>query len=1172
MCSIFVYYNCLLEHKTCIGKFTSNSKQGAKIQAFPFFIGGFAYTSCLYSNFSSFIMSNLRRSARKNMSKFSVAVLSSSVVLGSLSFGMMPTIAMAASSGPNSSTTYVNDATVGTINWTNPTNAQNNGNGVAVVSLDDNEISRYLKGTGFGFAIPGTATVDGIKVEVERQAQASSKIKDSSVRIVKGGVIGSTNKADTTNFWDNNVEVTATYGGASDLWGTTWTAADINASNFGIVLAVKKDTAQGSSTNAEVDHIKITVYYTEVIQGIVTVNASVTNDNGGTNDVSDFTYSIDANAVTSGSANSLTAGSHTVSVSGTTGYTVTIGGDCATNGSVTVANGDIKVCSVVLDDIAPQLTVIKHVENDDGGSAEAGDFTMEVDGTDVSDASFPGEEAGTTITLDAGTYSVTESGSMAGYEGDFSADCSGVIEVGDEKTCTITNEDQKPVLTVEKVVVDGEDGAKAAGDFTLFVDATPVTTGAANEFSTGSYVVSETEDMDYEGAFSGDCDEDGNVTLAFGEAQTCTITNTAIFITICHIPTGNPDNAQTQDVRPSELDSHIGHHGGDYLGACEGDDDDDNENGGGHCGNGKLQAPTGEQCDDGNDDDDDGCSSSCQVEEGWECTDEDHELSACIEDEEELMACVPTDADIVAYWKLDEAADATMADDSTTPNNQGVISGATSGVTGATLGYANAGAYDFDGDDVISTDGTDFTFGTQEFSVNVFTKTTTGERSVLGHFDTDGSYGGWGLYYYASGNVNFFGYGDMGTNDASQAPGANVLDGNWHMVTGVYRRSGNDLTIDTYVDGALAGSSTTTVGDISINTPMLLGKYTVQPNFIGQMDDVRVYERALTSGEISDLSAGACDVEETVLPPTDTDGDTIADESDNCPFTLNVDQINTDGDSEGDACDADDDNDGDGDSLDNCPVIANEDQTDTDDDGIGDACDDEDNSPEPTSFSGFSAPDSIGGTNGSSRGEKTNILGGVIKFLAGIILGNGNDQNAPRGAFGGVAPGSFGGSSDVPLTEDELRMICSTKKALPKNVSSGLLGTIAKSLADVMDRDIDFVMEQLNDETLCGSTQAKAGSNVSTADVPFRISEAGYPVSKNSTWNACITGKVKPWDIRNNLDRDEDGLPRDCSYYHTGSLWKHPDLMIYFTWNKKTKAVTLPDGYVVKQEQKLTLK
>jgi hypothetical protein len=74
---------------------------------------------------------------------------------------------------------------------------------------------------------------------------------------------------------------------------------------------------------------------------------------------------------------------------------------------------------------------------------------------------------------------------------------------------------------------------------------------------------------------------------------------------------------------------------------------------------------------------------------------------------------------------------------------------------------------------------------------------------------------------------------------------------------------------------------------------------------------------------------------------TDDDNDGVPDTSDNCPLVSNPTQTDTDSDGVGDACDSDDDNDGVPDTTDNCPTVANPDQADSDNDGIGDACDDD---------------------------------------------------------------------------------------------------------------------------------------------------------------------------------------------------------------------------------------
>src|SRR3989339_812368 len=83
------------------------------------------------------------------------------------------------------------------------------------------------------------------------------------------------------------------------------------------------------------------------------VNKIIINDNGRTKVIADFPLFVDSGSVTSGVANTFTIGSHTVSETPNSNYTSVIGGDCATDGTITLALGDIKTCTVTNNDIAP---------------------------------------------------------------------------------------------------------------------------------------------------------------------------------------------------------------------------------------------------------------------------------------------------------------------------------------------------------------------------------------------------------------------------------------------------------------------------------------------------------------------------------------------------------------------------------------------------------------------------------------------------------------------------------------------------------------------------------------------------------------------------------------------------------------------------------------------------
>ena len=133
--------------------------------------------------------------------------------------------------------------------------------------------SRPLLATNFGFNIPANATISYIVVHVKREGTVAAVIMDSLVSVMKANVISGANHAHP-DYWPGTNTDTS-YGGPGDLWGTTWTPADINATGFGVALIAKNTSA--TLYNAYVDNINVTVYYTLPTAG-PPVAAFIAND------------------------------------------------------------------------------------------------------------------------------------------------------------------------------------------------------------------------------------------------------------------------------------------------------------------------------------------------------------------------------------------------------------------------------------------------------------------------------------------------------------------------------------------------------------------------------------------------------------------------------------------------------------------------------------------------------------------------------------------------------------------------------------------------------------------------------------------------------------------------------------------------------------------------------
>jgi len=167
-------------------------------------------------------------------------------------------LVFATDSGALSPQTMADDNATGTVAWSSPDNAKASDD-VYATSTFNTAISHYLKATNFGFSILSGATIDGILVEIEKKASVAGRVSDTTVKIVKAdATFGTENKA-LGGTWTTS-DTYYSYGSSTDLWDETWTPVDINDADFGVGIS---GSITGGITAISVDHIRITVYYTE---------------------------------------------------------------------------------------------------------------------------------------------------------------------------------------------------------------------------------------------------------------------------------------------------------------------------------------------------------------------------------------------------------------------------------------------------------------------------------------------------------------------------------------------------------------------------------------------------------------------------------------------------------------------------------------------------------------------------------------------------------------------------------------------------------------------------------------------------------------------------------------------------------------------------------------------
>jgi len=171
-----------------------------------------------------------------------------SVLVSSLSFSQT-------TSTKNCLTLTENSSSTG-MSWTIPNNFEAN-----VLLGSAGQLSKELTALNYSFTIPTTATITGIGVTASYTVASftlPNAFKDTACILMKGGVAAGSDKRNSTGFY-NSPAGSWNLGGSTDLWGTTWTPADINASNFGFMI--RMSGAPGNSQIAFMQGFPISVFF-----------------------------------------------------------------------------------------------------------------------------------------------------------------------------------------------------------------------------------------------------------------------------------------------------------------------------------------------------------------------------------------------------------------------------------------------------------------------------------------------------------------------------------------------------------------------------------------------------------------------------------------------------------------------------------------------------------------------------------------------------------------------------------------------------------------------------------------------------------------------------------------------------------------------------------------------
>lgn len=221
---------------------------------------------------------------------------------------------------------------------------------------------------------------------------------------------------------------------------------------------------------------------------------------------------------------------------------------------------------------------------------------------------------------------------------------------------------------------------------------------------------------------------------------------------------------------------------------------------------------------------------------------------------------------LVAYWSFDYN-DGSIAYDESENNNDGFITGATwtAGISGNAL--------DFDGvnDYVEVSTSSSLNFGSGDFSISAWVRTDNSkidDLQIVEKMDRESQAPFTGYYLRISHLSSYENKAEPclsdGTNEVEIFGNEFVSDNEWHFIVATFDRD-DKLTL--YVDSEFETSEDIDiVGNIDVASPLYIGQQDNNDNrFIGQIDEIRFYNRVITIEEIDELFNNPAGLKKTLM-------------------------------------------------------------------------------------------------------------------------------------------------------------------------------------------------------------------------------------------------------------------------------------------------------------------